>query len=60
MRKILILLLDFVLVYIEKNNKKWRELSIYFIEEIKIDDECVLMFLSLSCNLVLWYELNNK
>ena len=47
--------------YTEKQ-QKMLELLIYFIEGIKISTECVcvLIFLSLSCNLVLWHEVNKK
>ena len=44
----------------EKNNKKRLELSIYFMERLEISSECVQIFLSLSCNLVMRYELDKS
>ena len=45
--------------YREKQ-QKGLELLNYFMEGIKTNRVCVLIFLLLSCNLVLWYELNKK
>ena len=51
----------FVWRSIEKNQQKKLKLLIYFAERFKIfHQECVLIFLSLCYNLVLWYELNKK
>ena len=41
----------------EKKQQKTHELSIYFMEGLEILNECVLIFLSLSCSLVMCYEL---
>ena len=55
------ILLVSALYGMEKNNKnKTLELLIYFIEGFEISTECVLIFLSVSCNLVMWYELDKK
>ena len=43
--------------YGEKQDKT-LELLIYFIEGVEMLTEGVLIFFSLSCNLVIWYELN--
>ena len=44
----------------EKNNKKcWNFLFTPRIR-IAIFTECVVIFLPLGCNLVMWYELNKK
>ena len=48
--------LIFVRRSIEKTKNAYK-LLIYFIEGFNIATKCVLIFLSLSCNLVLWYDL---
>ena len=43
-------------------NKHDFETSLCFMEGFEVLTECVMIviFLSLSCNLVMWYELNKK
>ena len=36
------------------------DLPIYFMERFEISTECVLIFFSLCCNLIMWYELSKK
>ena len=50
----------FVQLSMEENNKQLLKLLINFMEGLDIFMECVLIFLSLSCNLIMWYELDKK
>ena len=51
-------LVSFLYGVVQRKTTKTLEPSIYFMERIKIFSKCVLIFLSLSCNLDLWYEGN--
>ena len=55
------LLVSFCTVRYEEKQRKNTWTFVYFMEGLEISSErCVLIFLSLDCNLVMWYALNKK